>query len=80
MKTGNFFKTLLLLVVMLEGFGFQAQGQYQSFFSQNTWEYNIVYMMTCYTEDTDPLAFNACCSTFPYRFHHNDTVCIGNQP
>ena len=78
MKTCNFFKTLFLLALMV-GFGFQAQGQYQSFFSQNSWEYNILHTMTCYTEDADPNAFSLCCMTFTYRFHHNDTVSIGSQ-
>ena len=82
MKTRKIFHPLFLLalLVVASGFSQRAHAQYQSFFSQNTWEYNIVYTMTCYIEDTDPFALSACCSTFPYRFHHNDTVCIGNQP
>ena len=71
---------LLALLVVAGGISQRVHAQYQSFFSQNTWEYNIVYTMTCYIEDTDPFALSACCSTFPYRFHQNDTVCIGNQP
>ena len=80
MKTPSFFQTLLLALLMATGaITNRAHAQYQSFFSQNTWEYNIVYTMTCYTDDADPSAFGVCCATFPYRFHYTDTVRIGDQ-
>ena len=52
----------------------QPKGGYESFFGNNTWEYNIYYRQTCFTDDYDPNLFNACCMTETFKYHISDTL------
>lgn len=53
--------------------------QYESFFGDESWEYNIDYLKTCYTNDYNPNVFGACCCTNKFKFYKNDTIRIGNH-
>jgi len=64
--------SILFLFVLLN-----AHGQYESFFGRESWEYNIVYRMTC--KDYNPNALGACCRTFSFVYHRDDTVRIGEK-
>lgn len=50
-----------------------AHAQYESFFGQQTWSYNEVHPLICYTEDYDPNLIG-CCITEIYNFNKDDTV------
>lgn len=76
-KTSFFGAVLALAAVMLAVEPTNAQ--YESFFSGESWEYSIDYLMTCYTKDYDPNAFHMCSSTYSFLFHHDDTLTIGGN-
>ena len=52
-----------------------AHAQYESFFGQQTWSYNIVYPLTCYTDDYEN-GLLGCSETFPFSFDKNIVVNI----
>lgn len=54
-----------------------ANAQFKSFFGNESWEYHLDYLMTCYTDDYNPNVFNTCCATFSVKFQKNDTLRIG---
>ena len=63
----------LLLALALAG-----RGQYESFFGNESWEYNIDYLQTCYTNDYDPNnIFGVCCETISFEYNKQDTISIG---
>ena len=75
--SGRFGAALAMMAILLANLSLQAQ--YESFFGRESWEYHINYLMTCYTDEYDPNVFNTCCATFPFDFHHDDTVKIGGN-
>ena len=56
-----------------------ANAQYESFFGRESWNYDIDYLMTCYTDEYNPNVFNACCNTYSFDFHRDNTVKIGEN-
>lgn len=76
-KTSLFGMALALAAVLLAAS--PARGQYESFFGRESWEYHIDYLMTCYMDDYDPNVFNACCETYSFDFHRDDTLRIGDN-
>ena len=52
-----------------------AVAQYESFFGQQTWSYNIVYPITCKTDDYNLFG---CCNTYSFSFDKTSVVYIGD--
>ena len=52
-----------------------AHAQYESFFGQQTWSYDIVYPMICYTDDYEN-GLLGCSATFSFSFDKNIAVNI----
>jgi hypothetical protein len=52
-----------------------AHAQYESFFGQQTWSYNIVYPVVCFTDDYDPNLLG-CSQTHSYSFDKNNVMNI----
>ncbi|MBR1992520.1 MAG: T9SS type A sorting domain-containing protein [Bacteroidales bacterium] len=77
MKTRNFFKTLFLLALMMAGFGFQAQAQYQSFFGDSITEYSVLGHLETYRTDPDPRWLPG--FSFEFPFCKNDTSVINGK-
>ncbi len=61
---------ILLGLLFLMGY---AHAQYESFFGQQTWVYDIVYPITCYTDNYDPNLLG-CSETFTFSFNKNSVV------
>ena len=76
MKTRNFFKTLLLLVLLVVagGFGQQAKAQYQSFFGDSITTYNLAGECVSY----DPFALGGSFMYYP-TVNRADTVRIDGK-
>lgn len=74
--SGRFGAALAMMAILLANFSLQAQ--YESFFGQEKWSYDIVYAITCKSNDYDPGLLGGCVVTFPYEFYIHDTVRIGD--
>lgn len=75
-KTGHFGAALALAAVLLASF--PAQGQYESFFGGQSWEYATAYHpITKSTADYYP--YLLACLTNTYSFNRSDTVVVGGQ-
>ena len=67
-------KFILLGLLFLIGY---AHAQYESFFGQQTWSYNELHPLICYTDDYDPHLIG-CCITETYNFNKDDTVSLND--
>lgn len=72
------FRAFLAFAAVLIAFS-PARAQYESFFGGESWEYAIDFLMTCYTDEYNPNVFNTCCATFPFVFHRDDTISVGDK-
>ena len=71
-------KKQVLTLAFLLALALAGRGQYESFFGNESWEYNIDYLMTCYTNDYDPNnIFGVCCETISFEYNKQDTISIG---
>lgn len=75
---GRFCGVICAVAVMLCAV-LPARAQYESFFGGESWEYNIDYLMTCYTDEYNPNVFGTCCYTNEFKFYRNDTIRIGDE-
>jgi len=72
-------KKQALTLALLLALALAGRGQYESFFGNESWEYNVVYYYTCYTSDYIPDALGPCTKTVPFKFNRGDTFYIGNN-
>jgi hypothetical protein len=73
MKKQTLFLALLLALALA------GRGQYESFFGNESWEYHVAYIYTCYTNDYNPSALGGCTSTVFFEFNRNNTESISNN-
>lgn len=78
MKNSKIMKHNFFLVGLLFLIGY-AQAQYESFFGQQTWSYNEVHPLICYTDDYDPnILSGICCWTQTFSFNKDNRVNIND--
>ena len=71
-------KKQALTLALLLALALAGRGQYESFFGNVSWEYNVDYLQTCYTNDYDPNnIFGVCCATISFEYNKQDTISIG---
>ncbi len=55
------------------------KGSYESFFGNSSWEYDIYYLLTCYSDEYNPNFFNTCSGTISFEFDVQDTVMVDDK-